>query len=96
MILPPTPDSEALSVLSPGRYPTIHSTQLIFFIINTTIIGSFTMTSETLHTSYEYSVGLTKIPKDKLEALGFAAIRAKEVAYCKSLILLIVMYPTIS
>ena len=41
------------------------------------------MASETLHTSYEYFVGLFKIPKDKLEAMGSAAIKAKAMAYCK-------------
>lgn len=41
------------------------------------------MASETLHTSYEYYAGFTKIPKEKLEAMGSAAVKAKEAAYCK-------------
>jgi len=41
------------------------------------------MAIETLHTSYEYFAGLTKIPKDKLEAMGSAAVKAKGTAYCK-------------
>lgn len=41
------------------------------------------MASESLHTSYEYYAGFTKIPKEKLEAMGSAAVKAKEVAYCK-------------
>ena len=41
------------------------------------------MAPETLHTSYEYFAGFTKIPKDKLEAMGSAAVKAKDAAYCK-------------
>ncbi len=41
------------------------------------------MAPETLHTSYEYFAGFTKIPKEKLVAMGSAAVKAKEAAYCK-------------